>query len=414
MSGKPARSCAAESHIISKDTHMGTSITASGPFTTHAGEEAARVDTFFGQGSWIEGAALAQLDVAARLPGVSAVAAFPDLHPGRNGPVGACILSDRVLPLLIGNDIGCGMALFELDLPLRKLRVDKAADRLRTVEGQWDGDAAERLVAGSLPPSCFARSLGTIGGGNHFCELQAVDETLSETSRLDATRVYMLVHSGSRGFGEEIVSSLPSGAVSGLEPSSSSEAAYLAGHDAALRWARLNRAVVAERAAEALRADVRLVADVPHNLVRRTVSGYVHHKGAAHAEAGEIVPVAGSRDSLSFVVRALAGVERSLGGVSHGAGRKYDRAAMHHRVGRTKSDREVMTRNRYGGVVVCEDRDLLLEEAGSAYKDAARVVDDLVGHGLVERLASMRPLVTFKRAREDAAFDVRDRRRDGR
>jgi release factor H-coupled RctB family protein len=393
---------------------MGTSITASGPFTTHAGEEAARVDTFFGQGAWIEGAALGQLDVAARLPGVSAVAAFPDLHPGRNGPVGACILSDRVLPLLIGNDIGCGMAMFELDLPLRKLRVDKAADRLRTVEGQWDGDAPDRLVAEGLPPSCFARSLGTIGGGNHFCELQAVEEAYSSPSILDATRVHLLVHSGSRAFGEQVVSELPGGAVSGLARSSSAEAAYLAGHAAALLWARLNRLVIAERVAEALRADVRLVSDVPHNLVRATDRGFVHHKGAAFAQEGSIVPVAGSRDSLSFVVRALAGIERSLGGISHGAGRKYDRAAMHHRVGRTKSDREAMTRNRFGGVVVCEDRDLLLEEAGSAYKDAARVVDDLVGHGLVERLASMRPLVTFKRAREEAAFDLRDSGRNRR
>jgi release factor H-coupled RctB family protein len=393
---------------------MGTSITASGPFTAQSGDHAARVDTFFGRGAWIEGSALGQLDVAARLPGVSAVVAFPDLHPGRNGPVGACILSDRILPLLIGNDIGCGMALFELNLPVRKFRADRAADRMRSVEGLWDGDAAERLVEEGLPPSCFPRSLGTIGGGNHFCELQAVDETLSDTSTLDTTRVHMLVHSGSRGFGEEIVSALPDGAVSGLVRSSSSEAAYLAGHDAAMRWARLNRLVVAERAAEALRADVRLVADVPHNLVRRTDSGFVHHKGAAHGEAGAVVPVAGSRDSLSFVVRTLAGVERSLGGISHGAGRKYDRAAMHHRVGRTKSDREAMSRNRFGGVVVCEDRNLLLEEAGPAYKDASRVVDDLVAHGLVERLASMRPLVTFKRSREEAAFNDRDSRRDRR
>lgn len=393
---------------------MGTFTTASGPLTTHDGTTAARVDTFFGQAAWIEGSALAQLEVASRLPGVNAIAAFPDLHPGRNGPVGACVKSDRVLPLLIGNDIGCGMALYEIDMPVRKLRLDKAAERLRSVEGPWDGPAGERLSQEGLHPDCFSRSLGTIGGGNHFCELQAVEETFSEMSPLDATRVHLLVHSGSRGFGEQVVCSLPDGVVSGLERFSSSEAAYLDGHDAALRWARLNRSVIAERVAEALRADVRLVSDVPHNLVRAIDGGFVHHKGAAHAAEGCIVPVAGSRDSLSFVVRALAGVERSLEGVSHGAGRKYDRAAMHHRVGRTKSDREAMSRNRFGGVVVCEDRDLLLEEAGSAYKDAARVVDDLAEESLVQRLASMRPLVTFKRAREEKGREDRDDRRSAR
>lgn len=391
---------------------MGTSTTAFGPTTTHVGNSAARVDKFFGQGAWIEGSALAQLEVAAALPGVTAVAAFPDLHPGRHGPVGACVLSDRILPLLIGNDIGCGMALFELDLPLRKLRSDKAADRLRSIEGQWDGEADERLHAAGLSPSCFPASLGTIGGGNHFCELQAVDE--GSGGLLDPSRVHMLIHSGSRGFGEEVVSSLPQGAAAGLDLASSAGTAYLAGHDSALRWARLNRLVVAERAAEALRADLRLVADVPHNLVRPTPAGFVHHKGAAHAEPGDVVPVAGSRDGHSFVVRALEGVRGSLGGLSHGAGRKYDRTAMHHRVGRTKSDREAMTRNRFGGVVVCEDRDLLLEEAGAAYKDAARVVADLSSHGLVETVASMRPLVTFKRAREEAVLQGRERRREAR
>jgi release factor H-coupled RctB family protein len=391
---------------------MGTSSTASGPIPTPAGRSPARVDTFFGRGAWIEGSALAQLEVAARLPGVSAVAAFPDLHPGRNGPVGACVLSDRVLPLLVGNDIGCGMALFELDLPVRKLRIDRAAQRLRSLESSWDGDAGERLLEAGLSPACFARSVGTIGGGNHFCELQAVD-SVEENGPLDASRVHVLVHSGSRGFGEEVASALPAGAVDGLSRGSSAEAAYLAGHDAALAWARLNRRVIAERAAEALGTDLRLVADVPHNLVRTTEDGFVHHKGAAHAEAGMVVPVAGSRDSLSFLVRAAAGVAASMGGLSHGAGRKYDRAAMHHRVGRTKSDRDAMSRNRFGGIVVCEDKNLLLEEAGPAYKDASRVVDDLVSHGLVERLASLRPLVTFKRATEEGA-EARGRGRDAR
>jgi release factor H-coupled RctB family protein len=84
---------------------------------------------------------------------------------------------------------------------------------------------------------------------------------------------------------------------------------------------------------------------------------------------------------------------------------------MHHRVGRTKSDRYALLRNEWGGLAICEDKGLLLEEAGTAYKSAAVVVDDLTSFGLVEPVAAMRPLITFKKANLDAADD--DRRTAG-
>ena len=125
--------------------------------------------------TWIEGAALQQLNNVAALPGVSSVAAFPDLHPGKYGPTGIAVLSERLHPQLIGNDIGCGMSLFELDLPLRKLRIDRAAERLRQLEAENVFDPAEELAGSDLPEDLYPQALGTIGGGNHFCELQAVD-----------------------------------------------------------------------------------------------------------------------------------------------------------------------------------------------------------------------------------------------
>lgn len=138
--------------------------------------------------------------------------------------------------------------------------------------------------------------------------------------------------------------------------------------------------------------------DVPDNLVRRTEDGYVHHKGVAAVSPGEIAPIAGSRASLSYVVRATAGVAGALGGLSHGAGRKYDRATMHGRVGRTRSERDDLLRNGWGGIAICDDRDLVIEEASAAYKDARQVVTDLEGAGLVEALAALRLLVTYKKA----------------
>ena len=377
---------------------MGNSSAAIEPHPDGVGSSSASHIGFHGPSAWIEGRALQQIEDVATLEGVSRIASFPDLHPGRYGPVGMAALSSRIHPLLVGNDIGCGMALFHLDLPVRKLRLDKAATRLRALEGAWEGNASERLEEAGLDPSAAPSSLGTIGGGNHFCEIQAVDAAHAE-GMPDTSSTYLLVHSGSRSLGESVLSSVPDGLGLGLDPEGDAGAAYLSAHDHAVRWAALNRAVIAERAAEALRCDVHLLCDVPHNLVRRTGEGWTHYKGAAAAPVGGLAPVAGSRDSLSHVVRTLPGIASSLGGISHGAGRKHDRASMHHRVGSSRSDREAMARNQWGGVIVCEDRSLLLEESASAYKDAGRVVADLAEHGLVEHVAAMRPLVTFKRAR---------------
>ncbi|AMB45255.1 Release factor H-coupled RctB family protein [Methylobacterium sp. AMS5] len=69
---------------------------------------------------------------------------------------------------------------------------------------------------------------------------------------------------------------------------------------------------------------------------------------------------------------------------------------MHGRIERVRSVREGLKRNPFGGIVVCEDRNLLIEEAGDAYKAIDRVIDDLVSFGLAEVVATFRPLVTFK------------------
>ncbi|TIT57034.1 MAG: RNA ligase RtcB family protein, partial [Mesorhizobium sp.] len=119
-------------------------------------------------------------------------------------------------------------------------------------------------------------------------------------------------------------------------------------HDVCVAWASLNRSLIAERAASVLKSDVRLVADIPHNLVRQRVGGFVHHKGSAAVAAGDIAPIAGSRASLSYVVQVLDATGSSLGGISHGAGRKYDRATMHGRAGRNRSERDALLRNGWG------------------------------------------------------------------
>ncbi|MBB3559661.1 release factor H-coupled RctB family protein [Rhizobium sp. BK512] len=393
---------------------MGNSIGGGSSPTTQANAPAL-IHHFFSGRTWIEGAALDQLGEMSRLPGVSQIAAFPDLHPGKYGATGVALASDRLLPLLIGNDIGCGMSLFQLDLPLRKLKIDKAAERLRQLEAEEIGDAAVLLEEVRLPASLAPDALGTIGGGNHFCELQAID-TLGDggaSAALDGQALYLLVHSGSRSLGaavfSEAISAHPDLAA-GLVPGSQDAVTWLASHDQCVVWASLNRRLIAARAAAALRADLRLVADVPHNLVRSSGRDFVHYKGAAAVTPGELAPIAGSRASLSYVVCPTADVSRSLGGISHGAGRKYDRASMHGRTGRNRSEREQLLRNVWGGIAICDDRALVVEEAASAYKDAGQVVADLENEKLVSVAASFRPLVTFKKAVDEAKVEQRRRK----
>jgi release factor H-coupled RctB family protein len=362
-----------------------------------ANGSAAPIHAFYSRASWIEGTAVDQLKKVATLEGVHQVAAFPDLHPGKYGPVGCAILADRVYPQLIGNDIGCGMSLFGLDIPARKLNPEKAAEKLRALDGAFDGDAGEHLEAIGLPANLFAASLGTIGGGNHFCELQAVHEIFDQSAAFAKDQALLLVHSGSRAFGMQVFEETQADDSEALLAGSPMLNAYLARHSQAVRWASLNRHIIALRAATALRSHCSLIADAPHNIVEALGDLFLHRKGAAKAEL-PLVPLAGSRDALSFVLRPAGTVLESLSSLAHGAGRKYDRSSMPGRAGRTKSEREQLIRTSFGGRVVCEDRQLLIEEAPSAYKNPLQIVQDLQDFGLAAPIASLRPVVTFKRA----------------
>ncbi len=173
-------------------------------------ETSAAISKFYSSETWIEGRAEDQLAQVAHWDGMQHIAAFPDLHPGRHGPVGgAAFLADRLYPQLVGPDIGCGMALYRLDLPRRKLRLDKAARRLRTLEGGVESEAAMQAMAdaglsGTLSPF----GLGTLGGGNHFCEVQVIEDILDADAaralNLSRGHLCLLIHTGSRGHGAGI------------------------------------------------------------------------------------------------------------------------------------------------------------------------------------------------------------------
>ena len=183
------------------------------PSVDGAARIGAPIHSFYSSNAWIEGDATRQLAQVAAEPGIIAVAAMPDLHPGKYGPVGCAILSQTIRPEFVGSDIGCGMGLFQLDVAVRKLRLDKTAERLRDLDGQWPSseraDMAAALAQAGVAATDYDGSLGTVGGGNHFCELQAIEELvapdIAAEAGLDADRVHVLVHSGSRGLGNAIL-----------------------------------------------------------------------------------------------------------------------------------------------------------------------------------------------------------------
>ncbi|MCB9706371.1 MAG: RNA ligase RtcB family protein [Myxococcales bacterium] len=373
-----------------------------------AEERAATVRVIASPSSWIEGDAVRQLEQTAALPGMRAAIGMPDLHPGKGTPIGAAFLcAGHVHPHLIGNDIGCGMALWRTDLPERRIRrkLDRWAELVGALDDPWGGDVGGLLAARGLARSDHDAGLGTIGGGNHFAELQAIESVNDEAALADLGvargRLLLLVHSGSRGLGESILRDhIDRYAGAGLPEDGDAAARYLARHDHAVAWAKVNRELCARRFGEAIGAELEPVIDVCHNCVAAAPDGsgcLLHRKGAAPSTEGPVV-IPGSRGTLSYLflpdpARADAGWS-----LAHGAGRKWRRSGARDRLRRRYRPSDLET-TALGGRVVCGDRDLLYEEAPEAYKKIDAVVGDLVDAGLGRVIATLRPVLTFKTAR---------------
>jgi release factor H-coupled RctB family protein len=348
--------------------------------------------------SWIEGEAIRQLYAVAKLDGMRQAVGFPDLHPGKGTPVGAAFVTESVIyPHLIGGDIGCGMGLWRTDLPRRKVKLDRWEDVRFDLEVPWHGDVRERLADEGLESTAFDAAFGTIGGGNHFAELQAVEKVVDraefERLGLNKDELVLLVHSGSRGLGENVFRlHIAEHRADGVDAASAGD--YLAGHDLAVRWAKASRQLIAERFASALGADLQAVLDVCHNSIHSKEGLWLHRKGAAAADQGPVI-IAGSRGTYSYLVLPKGDGESHAWSIAHGAGRKYTRSASKARV-RERFRAEELTHTPLGGRVICNDRDLLYEEAPMVYKKIETVINDLESAGLIEVIAVLRPVLTYK------------------
>lgn len=370
----------------------------------------ATVTVFASATSWIESDAVQQCHQVAALDGMLHVAAMPDLHPGKGAPIGAAMTSTLLYPLLVGSDIGCGIAVFPIKL--KRANAERLAARFpdldRPLHPERDADdPAWAVVDGSIPAD-YLDGLGTVGRGNHFVELARIDTVFepghAERLGLAAGDLVLIAHSGSRGLGERILRAHTE--VHGAGPAPD-PLAYLAMHDAAVRWGSLNRRLLAARVALALGADpAEPVVDMCHNLVEVQENGYLHRKGAAPGDRRDVL-IAGTRGTASYLVAAHAGPEANYS-VAHGAGRKMSRADALRR-GRGKHTVEELRRTPVGSLVVCGDRQLLFEEAPTAYKRIEQVIADLVEHKLATPIATTVPVVTYKTA-DMASSSKQDRR----
>ncbi|MYM21662.1 RNA ligase RtcB family protein [Duganella sp. FT135W] len=369
---------------------------------------------------WLEDAALQQTKTTSNLPGMMRVVGLPDLHPGRGYPVGAAFFSvGHLYPALVGNDIGCGMALWQTDILAGKAKLDKIDKQIGNLDAlvdddEWDAlvqfdpallerrDALSRaLIAAGLDVS-HLRSLGTIGRGNHFAELQVVDQMAcadtASRAGVASKSLQLLVHSGSRGLGQAILSAhVEAAGHAGL--AAGEAAAYLRQHDAAVQFAELNRILIGTRILHRLRCGSELLLDVNHNTVTPAhidgQQGWLHRKGATPSDQG-LVMLPGSRDDYSYMLEPLAGQgATSLYSLAHGAGRKWQRSDCKGRLFKIATPAQ-LSRTSLGGRVICNDRALIYEEAAQAYKNVDSVLDCLVGAGLVRVVYRSKPVLTYK------------------
>lgn len=447
----------------------------------------------------LEEGAVKQLRDAASLPSVHKALATPDIHVGFGVPIGCVVgLRDIVVPAAVGYDINCGMRVVttplkrgELDpveaahsirrdiplgegkknLPLSYDELDVVLARgvkgVREIAGEagriWEARDEDEEKAdiehiedhGSMPgmpeavsPRAKERGrnqLGTLGGGNHFIEVQVVDrvedEKLAEKWGIVRDGLCVMIHSGSRGLGHQVGGDYmklatkrtgdrsPTPHLAWLDAESAEGKNYVGAMYAAANFAFVNREIMTILVRRNLRyilGDVALpiIYDVPHNMAKREehegMKLWVHRKGATRAfppermqgtpfaDVGQPVLIPGSMGTASYVLVGTPESKATYYSVNHGAGRTMSRTAaagVRRRRGRgrpRKGAREAAISDEdfkkamAGIFLIAENRWSVKEEAPQAYKDIDEVVRVVVEAGLANVVARMLPLAVLK------------------
>jgi len=438
----------------------------------------------------MEKGAVRQLADGASIPGVRRALATPDIHQGYGVPIG-CVLGmeGTVVPAAVGYDINCGMRVLTTslcaadtdlkqlatsirrDVPLGEGKTNIALPRsdlelvlARGVSGlldikrrghkvweTWDSEEERSNIlriedCGSLDGNPGAvglkalergsAQLGTLGGGNHFIELQEVSEiadpSLAARFGLFIGQLVIMIHSGSRGLGHQVggdymktAAKLTGGKspVAYLEVDSKEGRRYLGAMQAAANFAFVNRHLIGLLVARNItfhypETPVRLLYDVPHNIAKFELHGgrtlLVHRKGATRAfgprrmvgssfaDTGQPVLIPGSMGTSSYILAGVDGAGASLNSVNHGAGRAMSRTEAGGKWRKGKMVRPPAVsdedfRRAMGDVfLIAESKRTMKEEAPQAYKDIDQVMETVLGAGLANCVARTRPLAVLK------------------
>ncbi len=422
-------------------------------------------------------ASLEQLANGATLPGiVKAALAMPDIHQGYGLPVGGVVATDAergvVSPGAIGFDINCGVRLLRTGLEAAPLApslaplvealyqaipsgvgsrgaspidVRELAAAMQggaawaTARGQGRADDVDNVecdgrLPGAVPESVSPhamergrRQLGSLGSGNHFIEIQAVDTIYDAAAAarfgLRLGEVTVMIHTGSRGVGHQVCTDFLKIAGAALRrygitvpdrqlacaPLDSPEAHdYLGAMRAAANFAFANRQVLTDAVRAVFRRvlgddrGLAVVYDVAHNIAKEEeheVGGVrrrllVHRKGATRAFPGQPVLVPGDMGRASYVlVGTETAMRETFGSTCHGAGRLMSRTAAVKAARGRSIQGELAAR---GVVARAAGRDALAEEMPEAYKDVEDVVEVVHAFGISTRVARLRPLGVIK------------------
>lgn len=343
--------------------------------------------------TWIESNAVAQLNGLLKLKDVERVVGLPDLHVGK-GPIGAVAACRNIIyPHIIGGDIGCGMGMFKIGVKKKRFKKDRIASKLKDIN-----ELKDIKIEDYYEEESPIKDLGSLGSGNHFAEFQIIDKVYDkeefESLNISKDEVFLLIHSGSRAYGKDILDKYLN--YDGIIPDSEEGKAYIKEHNNAILWARRNRKMVAKKLVYYLgfSQDVKEVINCIHNYIEVKENLYIHRKGAVSSENGLVV-IAGSRGSLTYIVKPTDNKELSLYSLSHGAGRKWPRSTCKGRI-KKKYNRDTIRETKLKGLVVCQDTELLYEEAPEAYKSITQVINCLVDFNLIEVVATMKPIITYK------------------
>jgi tRNA-splicing ligase RtcB len=377
----------------------------------------------------IEASARQQLLNVATLPFVHHhVAAMPDVHTGIGATVGSVIATRRaIIPAAVGVDIGCGMMAARLSLTAdaldekrlrlvfnqigRDVPVGRAQHREERAAGEASGPFGPGLTRilekhpgvqkASRKSTSWVLQMGTLGGGNHFIEI-CLD---------DVGRVWVMLHSGSRGIGNAIGTyfidlarrdmerwfiQLPDRDLAYLPEGSEHFEDYIEAVSWAQAYAAQNRETMMTLILAALRRHlppfevISEVVNCHHNYVEREhhfgADVWVTRKGAIRAREGDLGIIPGSMGQKSYIVRGK-GAADSFQSCAHGAGRRMSRGAA------MKSFTRLDLARQTEGVV-CRKDEGVIDEIPGAYKDIDTVMENQ--RDLVEVVRTLKQVVCVK------------------